>query len=173
MFFLGTVDAGAQRMELKDKSLLSQFQGPEGKPRLAEALRVQSLICEQELALEFARHVSLEAVPSGRTLIRQGASASDLFLILTGEFSILVNEEIVERRAPGEYVGEMALVDPHAPRSASVIAACDSVVARITEPEFSKLADRFPRLWRRIASGLAARLRRTRLTIDNHDRQLA
>jgi CRP-like cAMP-binding protein len=50
----------------------------------------------------------------------------------------------------------MALIYPHAPGSASVIAACDSVVARITEAEFSKLANRFPRLWRRIASGLAA-----------------
>jgi len=160
-------------MEWNDRSLLAQFQGSQGKSRLADALKLQSLVRDQELALEFARHVSLEVVPSGSTLIRQGASASDLFLILTGEFSILVNEDIVERRAPGEYVGEMALVDPHAPRSASVIAACDSVVARITEPDFSKLADRFPRLWRRIASGLAARLRRTRLTIDNHDRQLA
>ena len=113
-------------MELKDKSLLALFQGREGKPRLAEALRVQSLICEQELALEFARHVSLEAVPSGRALIRQGASESDLFLILSGEFSVLANDQLVGRRTAGEHFGEMALVDPHAPRSASVIAACDS-----------------------------------------------
>jgi len=173
MFFLGTVDAGAQCMELKDKSLSAQFHGPEGKPRLAEALRVQSLICEQELALEFARYVSLEQVPSGRTLIRQGGSESDLFLILIGEFSVLVNGELVERRIAGEYVGEMAVVDPNSLRSASVVAACDSVVAQITEPKFSRLADRFPRLWRRIASGLSARLRRTRLTIDIRDRQLA
>jgi CRP/FNR family cyclic AMP-dependent transcriptional regulator len=172
-FFLGTVDACTQRMELKDKSLLAQFQGPEGKPRLAEVLRLQRLVCDQDLALELARHVKLEQVPSGGKLIRQGASGSDLFLVLVGEFSVLVNGELVERRIAGEYVGEMALVDPNAPRSASVVAACDSVVARITEPEFSKLADRFPRLWRRIASGLSARLRRSRPTMDNRDRHLA
>jgi CRP/FNR family transcriptional regulator, cyclic AMP receptor protein len=160
-------------MKLKEKSLLDQFQGPEGRPRLAEALRVQSLICEQELALEFVRYVSLEQVPSGRTLIRQGASESDLFLILIGEFSVLVNGELVEGRTAGEHFGEMALIDPHAPRSASVIAACDSVVARITEPEFSKLADRFPRLWRRIACGLAAHLRRAKATTGNRERRLA
>jgi CRP/FNR family transcriptional regulator, cyclic AMP receptor protein len=159
-------------MELNHKSLLSQFNGPEGKPRLADALKSQSLIREQDLALEFARHVSLEAVPSGRTLICQGASESDLFLILSGEFSVLVNGELVERRMAGEHLGEMALVDPQAPRSASVIAACDSVVARITEPEFTKLADRFPRLWRRIACGLAAYLRRARATTDNLVRRL-
>jgi CRP/FNR family transcriptional regulator, cyclic AMP receptor protein len=152
---------------------LGQFQGPEGRSRLADALKLQSLIRDQDLALEFARHVSLEQVPSERTLIRQGASGSDLFLILIGEFSVLVNDELVERRTAGEHLGEIALIDPHAPRSASVIAACDSVVARITEPEFSKLADRFPRLWRRIASGLAAHLRRDRATTANRERRLA
>jgi len=159
-------------MELKDKSLLARFQGPEGKPRLADALKLQSLIRDQDLALEFARHVSLEQVRSGRMLIRQGASESDLFLILTGEFSVLVNGELVERRTAGEHLGEMALVDPQAPRSASVIAVCDSVVARITEPEFSKLADRFPRLWRRIACGLAAHLRHAKATTGNLERRL-
>jgi CRP-like cAMP-binding protein len=173
MFFLGTVDASAQCMELEDKSLLAQFQGPAGKPRLAEVLRLQRLVCDQDLALKLARHVKLEQVSSGRQLIRQGASGSDLFLVLIGEFSVLVNGELVERRIAGEYVGEMAVVDPNAPRSASVIAACDSVVARITEPEFSNLADRFPRLWRRIASGLAARLRRSKPTIDNRERHFA
>jgi hypothetical protein len=113
-------------MELKDKSLLAQFQGPEGKPRLAEALRLQRLVCDQDLALELARHVKLEQVPSGGKLIKQGSSGSDLFLILIGEFLVLVNGELIERRVAGEYVGEMAVVDPSAPRSASVIAACDS-----------------------------------------------
>ena len=160
-------------MVLKNKSLLAQFQGPDGRPRLAEVLRLQRLVCDQDLALELAPHVKLEQVSSGGQLITQGASGSDFFLVLIGELSVLVNGELVERRIAGEYVGEMAVVDPGAPRSASVIAACDSVVARVTEPEFSKLADRFPRLWRRIASGLADRLRRSRSTIDNRERQMA
>jgi CRP/FNR family transcriptional regulator, cyclic AMP receptor protein len=159
-------------MELNDKLLLGEFQGSDGKPRLADALKLQSLIRDHDLAVEFARHVSLEAVPSGRTLIRQGASESDLFLILSGEFSVLINGELVERRMAGEHLGETALVDPHAPRSASVIAACDCVVARIAEPEFAKLADKFPRLWRRIASGLAAHLRRATAPTGNRDRRL-
>jgi CRP-like cAMP-binding protein len=92
-------------MELNDKLLLSQFQRSEGTPLLADALKLQSLIRDQGLALEFARHVSLEAVPSGRTLIRQGASESDLFLILSGEFSVLINGELIGRRMAGEHLG--------------------------------------------------------------------
>jgi CRP/FNR family transcriptional regulator, cyclic AMP receptor protein len=158
-------------MERSDRLVLAQFEGSKGRPRLADALRSQVLIRDQDLALEFARHVRLEDVAQGTTLIHQGDSGSDLFLILTGEFSILVNGKTVEQRAAGEHLGEMALVDPDAPRSASVIAACDSVVARITEPEFSKLAERFPRLWRRIASGLAAHLRRRAATANGSERQ--
>ena len=33
---------------------------------------------------------------------------------------MLINGELVERRIAGEHLGEMALVDPNAPRSASV-----------------------------------------------------
>jgi len=148
-------------MNQNNKSVLNQFQGSEGQSLLIDALRSQALIGDRNLALEFARHTSLEAIPQGTILIRQGDSGNDLFLVLTGEFSIVVDGEIVERRAAGQHLGEMALVDPEALRSASVIAACDSVVGRISEPAFSKLAERFPLLWRRIASGLAAHMRRT------------
>ncbi len=159
--FAGTIGALSVGMHSDGNLLLTQFEGPRRKPRLAETLRLQSLIRDQDLALEFARRVSLEQVPAGRTLIRQGTSDHALFLILVGEFSVFVDGRLVDRRGAGEHVGEMAVVDPDAPRSASVIAACDSAVAKITEPDFSKLADRFPHLWRRIASGLAARLRRS------------
>jgi CRP-like cAMP-binding protein len=53
----------------------------------------------------------------------------------------------------------MAVVDPKAHRSASVVAVTDCVVASITELQFSMLADRYPRLWRSIALELASCLR--------------
>lgn len=103
--------------------------------------------------------MKLEEIPAGTNLIEQGASDTDLFLILSGEFSVTIDGRIVARKKAGEQVGEMAVVDPGAPRSASVNATCDSVVGRITEPDFSALADKHPRLWRRIALELASRLR--------------
>jgi CRP/FNR family transcriptional regulator, cyclic AMP receptor protein len=148
--------AGRKRME---KSLLKQFGGSEGRRRLIGALTLQPLIREQNLAIAVARRMKLEAVPTGTNLIQQGASDTDLFLILDGGFSIAVDGRVVARKRDGEYVGEMAVVDPHTPRSASVTANSDSIVARIAESDFSAIADRFPQLWRRIALGLAGRLR--------------
>jgi CRP/FNR family transcriptional regulator, cyclic AMP receptor protein len=139
--------------------LLDRFQGPDGKLRLVEALRTQTLVRDEDLAVELARRVTLKAIPAGTVLIAQNAADRDLFLILSGKLSVTINGRVVASRSAGEHVGEMAVVDPDARRSASVSAVADSVVARITELEFSALADRFPRLWRRIALELASRLR--------------
>jgi CRP/FNR family cyclic AMP-dependent transcriptional regulator len=141
------------------KSLLRQFEGSEGRRRLLGALALQPLVRDQNLAVVVARRVKLEAVTVGTKLIQQGPSDTDLFLILDGAFSIEIDGRIVARMTAGEYVGEMSIVDPRMPRSASVTATSDSIVARITEPDFSALADRFPQLWRRIALELAGRLR--------------
>jgi CRP/FNR family transcriptional regulator, cyclic AMP receptor protein len=141
------------------KSLLKQFQGSDGRRHLIRSLILQPLVRDKDLAAVVARRSKLEAIPEGSNLIEQGASDTDLFLILEGGVSIAVDGRVVARRTAGQHVGEMAVVDPLTPRSASVTATADSVVARIAEPDFSALADRYPRLWRRIALELASLLR--------------
>ena len=141
------------------ESLLKSFQGSEGRPRLISALTSQPLIGDKDLATVVEPYLKLEEIFAGTNLIKQGASDTDLFLILSGEFSVAINGRVVARKKAGEHVGEMAVVDPLTPRSASVTATSDSVVARIAEPDFTALADRYPRLWRRIALELASRLR--------------
>ncbi|HEV2171298.1 MAG TPA: cyclic nucleotide-binding domain-containing protein [Candidatus Binatus sp.] len=127
---------------------------------MINSLIVQLLVRDRDLAGAIARRVKLEEVAAGTHLIKQGARDSDLFLILKGSFSIAIDGRVVAHKRAGDHVGEMAVVDPHTPRSASVIATAESVVARIDEHDFSALADRYPRLWRRIALELARRLRR-------------
>ena len=153
------------------ESLLKSFQGSEGRPRLIDALILQPLIRDKDLASVVEPYLKLEETFAGTDLIKQRASDTDLFLILSGEFSIAINGRTVARKKAGEHVGEMAVIDPSAPRSASVIAASDSVVARITEPDFSALADRYPRLWRRLALELASQLRKC--SAADHDREKA
>jgi CRP-like cAMP-binding protein len=153
------------------ESLLKSFQGSEGRLRLIDALISQPLIRDRELAVVVERYLKLEEIFAEMSLIEQGASDSDLYLIMSGAFSIAIDGRIIARKKAGEHVGEMAVVDPFAPRSASVIATSDSVVARIAEPDFSALADRYPRLWRRLALELASQLRNCN-TAD-HDREKA
>lgn len=153
------------------ESLFKSFQGADGKMRLIDALISQPLIRDKEVAFAVERHLKLEEVSAGTKLIEQGAYDTDLFLILSGSFSVAIDGFIVARKNAGEHVGEMTVVDPFTPRSASVVAISDSVVARISEPEFSALADEYPRLWRRIALELATRLRqRNRADQENTGR---
>lgn len=141
------------------ESLLKSFQGSEGRRRLTDALISQPLIRDKDLAAAVEPYLKLEAIFAGTNLIKQGTSDTDLFLILSGTFSVAINGRVVAQKKAGQHVGEMAVVDPLTPRSASVTATSDSVVARIAESDFSALADRYPRLWRRIALELASRLR--------------
>ena len=136
------------------------FRGPRGKSRLINALIVQLLVRDRDLAQAIARRAKLQEVSAGAHLIEQGAHDADLYLILKGTFSIAIDGKVVAHKHAGDHVGEMSVVDPRTPRSASVIATADAVVARVAEPDFSALADRYPRLWRRIALELGRRLRR-------------
>src|SRR5580658_203932 len=148
----------AGRSDMK-KSQLKQCQGSDGRRKLIRALISQPLVRDKDLAAVVARRSKLEAIPAGANLIEQGTADTDLFLILEGEVAVAVDGRVVARRTAGQHVGEMAVVDPLTPRSASVTATADSVVARIAEPDFSALADRYPQLWRRIALELARLLR--------------
>ena len=56
-------------------------------------------------------------------------------------------------------MGEIGLLDTTAVRSATVRALDDTVLARVSEADFTKIATQNPLLWRRIALGLAKRLK--------------
>ena len=154
---------------MMDDLHLKVFQGGYGRGRLIDALQTQALVRDEDMAIEIAKRVKVEELPSGATLISQGAPDTDLFFILEGEFSIVRNGRAIARKSAGEQVGEMAMVDPIRCRFASVISSSQSVVARISESDFTALADKFPRLWRRIAMELANRLRAA--DTGSHDRE--
>lgn len=99
------------------------------------------------------------AVEAGDTLMEQGGSDNDLYLIIAGSFTILVNGREVAVRAAEQHVGEMALIDPKSRRSAGVVAREDSVVVKISEAEVSDIASINPGLWKNLACELAERLR--------------
>ena len=83
---------------------------------------------------------------------------TDCFLILSGTFTILVNGKKVATRGPTEHVGEMAAIQPSQPRSATVVAAQLAVVLKVTEPQLSALAQKYPNIYRAFAKELARRL---------------
>ena len=62
-------------------------------------------------------------------------------------------------RQASQHVGEMAMIDTSASRCATVIAIEQTVVAKVTEKDFTPIANKHPLLWRQLALELGDRLR--------------
>ena len=148
--------------EEKDQpdSLLPRFEGDVGNSLLTDVLCDQILIRgEREVAEEFKKFLEIRELKDGDTLIQQGAADNTIYFILSGSFSIIVNGREIATRINGQHVGEIALIDATARRSASVTAIEPSVVAGISEPDFSSIANRYPQIWRRVSVELSNRLK--------------
>jgi CRP/FNR family cyclic AMP-dependent transcriptional regulator len=149
-----------------------RFEGKSGRSQLIEALVNQKLVgANWELAEELASRAQLVEVEAGTVLIEQGAEDTDVYLILTGTFTVSVNGRAVGQRRHNDSVGEMAAIQPIQTRSASVVADEKSVVARVTESDITELGARFPPIYKSIAQDLARRLeQRNRLVARTHER---
>ncbi len=141
-------------------SIVKRFKGKSGKQQLTETLLEQPLLSASlTAATAFSKVAKLSELPLGYELLTQGGQDNDLYFILSGSVRVLVNgRELASRRA-GEHIGEMALVDRTAVRSATLITAERSVVAMITERDFTRIANRYPMIWRKLAGTIAQRLR--------------
>jgi len=92
-------------------------------------------------------------------LIKQEDVDNELHFIISGRVAIRVNHRDIAYRCTNTHVGEMALIDTGATRSASVIAVENTLTAKISEHEFTKIANKYPSIWRYLAIELGARLR--------------
>lgn len=139
--------------------MLRRFEADSGRRLRVELLQAQKLVAGcAELAGELADCVTVRAIPRDAVLIQQGGGDNDLFFLLSGTLDVIVNGRRVAKRGPGDHVGEMAAVQPSQKRAASVIAAEDSIVAQLPEPDFAYIAGRHPHMYRYIAQELARRL---------------
>jgi predicted nucleotide-binding protein len=138
----------------------ARFEGPEGERRLIEALKSSILVEHSE---EFAKRLAdigeLISFEPGQPIISQDAEDNDVYFILVGEADVLVNNRHVAIRKARESVGEMALLNPTEPRSATINARSVVVALKITEPAFHQIANDHPQVWKVIAQVVSDRLR--------------
>jgi CRP/FNR family transcriptional regulator, cyclic AMP receptor protein len=136
-----------------------RFVGDSGRRTLIGILQEQKIVGgNRSLAEELAVAAKLIEIASGAAIIEQGAADNDVYFIVAGSFDITVNGRKVARRLPNDHVGEMAAIQPTQRRSATVVAAEDSLVCKLTEPQLTELGQRFPEIWRFFAKELARRL---------------
>jgi CRP/FNR family transcriptional regulator, cyclic AMP receptor protein len=141
------------------ESLLTRFDGDSGRERLRIALQEQVILCGNSLACdEVVQRCKLRELTANEILIRQDGVDNDIYFVLAGAFAVIVNGRRVAIRRAGQHLGEMAIVDAAARRSATVLASESSVVAQMSEADFLAVADRFPAVWRVLSRELSRRL---------------
>ena len=101
-------------------------------------------------------------IDRGEPLIREGERSTSLYLVLTGRFSVSRKDRVgpITQLGPGEPIGEVAFLTGE-PRTATVTALRDSLVAEIDEARFESIGQKHPRLWPTLCRTLAERLAET------------
>lgn len=140
--------------------MLERFEGPNGSKSLITALMEQTLVHgDEKIAQAIADKATLAEIPAGKEIIQQGAADTAIHFIVCGAVNVVINGRDVAARSTGDHIGEMSLIDPTEKRSATVKTTESSVLATVSEPDFSEIAMTHPQLWRRIAVELGDRLR--------------
>jgi len=114
--------------------------------------------CSRRQLRAIARISEVIEVPEDTVLARHGARGEEFFLILDGSARVEVSPRKRSRLKPGEYFGEMSLLDG-GPRSASVIAETPLRLLVIKRRDFNTLLREAPELTESLLATLSRRLR--------------
>jgi CRP/FNR family cyclic AMP-dependent transcriptional regulator len=109
--------------------------------------------------------------PRGTAIFRQGDGADGLYLIESGRVKVFLTQEdgeevIVGLLGPGEYFGEMALIDAE-PRSTGVQTLSAVQLQVIAKPDFRHLLNRSNELAQSLLQGMSERLRNANRMIES------
>ena len=105
-------------------------------------------------------------VAAGEPIVGEGTGGVAFFFILDGETSVSVAGEEVATLKRGDYVGELALLDPEGPRSATVSAKTDVVLAAMSAWQFRPFVLAHPEVAWALLQRLARRLREAQAPVS-------
>jgi CRP-like cAMP-binding protein len=97
-------------------------------------------------------------VPERTVLTRQGEPGDEFFIIIDGTALVTLSMHKRHRLRPGEFFGEMSLLDGE-PRSATVKAETDLRVMVISRVNFWQLLREVPELTQKMLVNLSRRIR--------------
>jgi CRP-like cAMP-binding protein len=122
-----------------------------GRVALFEGLDQRSLspLAEASSEAEFA---------DGDALVIQGQVGTGLFVVVSGGVRVTMHGEDVTQLGPGDYLGELAVIDRE-PRSASAFAVGPTTCLALASWDLFRRVDADPALSHALLRGLALRVR--------------
>jgi CRP-like cAMP-binding protein len=110
---------------------------------------------ERRQVARWADEIDVEA---GKQLIEEGEFGYEFFAIEEGTASVTRDGQHVRDLGPGDFFGEIALVETER-RTASVVATSPMRLVVMTRRDFQRMAYEFPEVTGRISRAIAERLR--------------
>ena len=114
--------------------------------------------CTQKELSVLSRLTTKMTFPAHQHATRQGRVGREFIVIVSGKATVTIDGQVVATLGPGDFFGEIALLDG-GPRTATVTAEADLVVEVMSHQEFASLLIEVPQVTRGILRGVAARLR--------------
>jgi len=129
-----------------------------------------SELSEYQLA-QLASTVTKQRVKRGELIVEQGKKSNTLFIILSGRARVIMTdrrakEVILASLAPGDYIGEISLIDGKS-HSASVVAEVQTDLLVLGQAEFNQCLAENHATANSVIKVLASRLRNASETISS------
>ena len=114
--------------------------------------------CSKRDLAAVAKNAEIITYDAGTMIVAQGQAGSAFYVVLDGNATVRRNGRRVGQLGPGDFFGELALLDP-APRNADVSALTEITVARLLVGPFRAVLRTVPAINERLLAGLARRVR--------------
>ena len=113
-------------------------------------------VAEILTTLDDAKTVALKP---GEILFREGDEALSMYIVKQGTLRVLSGSTILETVRDGGIIGEMAIIEEHMPRSATVIAGTHCEMVEIDVPRFLSMVANTPAFSLTVLRVISRRLR--------------
>ncbi|HSE93386.1 MAG TPA: cyclic nucleotide-binding domain-containing protein [Methylomirabilota bacterium] len=166
-------------MELVGRMMDGTIPPPGGGPkrgffgwRVSQDAKVQQLQrvpllaeCSRRQLRAVAQIAEIRELPAGGVVTRAGDPGDEFFVIIDGRARAEVSSRKRPRLGPGDFFGEMSLLDGER-RSATVVAETPVRLLVIPRREFSRVLAEVPDLTRNLLAVLSRRLRQAEQALN-------
>jgi CRP-like cAMP-binding protein len=123
--------------------------------------------CDHDELTGVAALGAVVARPPGTQLVGQDRPGAEFVVLLRGHAQCVVDGTRVRRFGPGDFFGELALIDGGV-RTATVVTDTDVEVLVLDRREFDEMLDVSPTVAQNMLTELARRLRSTTRQLQQH-----
>jgi hypothetical protein len=111
-----------------------------------------------EILQNIANIIHIKEIPKGGVIFKEGDPGVGLYILTSGRVNIVKNEMNIKLIMPGDFFGELALLD-NAPRFAAAIVNEDAKLFFIEKNDFRQLTDELPEILKAVTKAIITYLR--------------